>query len=218
MYPYTTEAVVDSSEATRSLRKTPQPTWEKKKPNVKGSRLYVFIAGGVTHSEIRAMHELCQEMGRDIVIGSTHLVTPRMFVYSLRYLARANARPTPPIIPPYQAPAMPSPSHSAPPGGMPSRHGPPPSQPPAVRGPPPPRSGSGPSPSVHRPITPDYRSAPVSANGGMRTIQKDASGRFVAPSSSHGPPPPRSPAQPQPQPFQGSADQDRKKGKMFGFI
>ncbi|KAF9940308.1 vacuolar sorting protein VPS33/slp1 [Mortierella alpina] len=224
LYPYTTEAVVDSSEATRSLRKTPQPTWEKKKPNVKGSRLFVFIAGGVTHSEIRAMHELCQEMGRDIVIGSTHLVTPRMFVYSLRYLARANARPTPPIIPPYQAPAMPSPNPSTPGGGgMPSRHGPPPSQPPSSRGPPPPRSGPGPgpgpSPSAHRAITPDYRSAPPSgANGGMRTIQKDASGRFVAPSSAHGPPPPRSPAQAQPQPFQGSADQDRKKGKMFGFI
>ncbi|KAF9961027.1 vacuolar sorting protein VPS33/slp1 [Mortierella alpina] len=218
LYPYTTEAVVDSSEATRSLRKTPQPTWEKKKPNVKGSRLFVFIAGGVTHSEIRAMHELCQEMGRDIVIGSTHLVTPRMFVYSLRYLARANARPTPPIIPPYQAPAMPSPNPSAP-AGMPSRHGPPPSQPPSARGPPP-RSGSGPGPSqaAHRPVAPDYRSAPISANGGMRTIQKDASGRFVAPSSSHGPPPPRSPAQAPPQPFQGSADQDRKKGKMFGFI
>ncbi|KAF9565166.1 vacuolar sorting protein VPS33/slp1 [Mortierella alpina] len=222
LYPYTTEAVVDSSEATRSLRKTPQPTWEKKKPNVKGARLYVFIAGGVTYSEIRAMHELCQEMGRDIVIGSTHLITPRMFVYSLRYLARANARPTPPIIPPYQAPAMPSPNSAAPGGGMPSRHGPPPSQPPVSRGPPPPRSGPGPgpgpSPSAHRAITPDYRSAPISANGGMRTIQKDASGRFVAPSSSHGHPPPRSPAQPQPQPFQGSADQDRKKGKMFGFI
>ncbi|KAF9963764.1 vacuolar sorting protein VPS33/slp1 [Mortierella alpina] len=152
LYPYTTEAVVDSSEATKSLRKTPQPTWEKKKPNVKGSRLFVFIAGGVTHSEIRAMHELCHEMGRDIVIGSTHIITPRMFVYSLRA------------------------------------------------------------------ITPDYRSAPNSANGGMRTIQKDASGRFVAPSSAHGPPPPRSPAQAQPQPFQGSADQDRKKGKIFGFI
>ncbi|CAO3574468.1 unnamed protein product [Mortierella alpina] len=226
LYPYTTEAAVDSSEATRSLRKTPQPTWEKRKPNVKGSRLFVFIAGGVTHSEIRAMHELCQEMGRDIVIGSTHIITPRMFVYSLRYLARANARPTPPLIPPYQAPAMPSPNSAGPGGGggggggMPSRHGPPPSQPPLARGPPPPRSGSnpGPSPSAHRAITPDYRSAPTSANGGMRTIQKDASGRFVAPSSTHGPPPPRSPAQAQPQPFQGSADQDRKKGKMFGFI
>ncbi|KAG0216096.1 vacuolar sorting protein VPS33/slp1 [Mortierella sp. GBA30] len=212
LYPFTTEAPVDNSEATRSLRKAPQPTWEKKKPSVKGSRLYVFIAGGVTYSEIRAMHELCQEMGRDIVIGSTHLLTPRMFVYSLRYLARGNARPTPPLIPPYQPPAMPSPSPSGP--GMSSqRHGPPPSQPPSSRGPAPPAGRPGPPPAQppHRPITPN------GTNGGIRTIQKDASGRFVAPPSPHGPHAPRSPAQPPP-PFQGSADQEKKKGKMFGFI
>ncbi|KAG0006132.1 vacuolar sorting protein VPS33/slp1 [Entomortierella chlamydospora] len=187
IYPYTTEAPVDSSESTRSLRKTPQPTWEKKKPNVKGSRLIVFIAGGVTYSEIRAMYELCQSMGRDIVIGSTHIITPRQFIQSLRYLARGPTRPTAPIIPPYKAPAAPPKPSAARPAQ------PPPSSP-------------------HRPITPG-----TSSNGGMRTIQKDATGRFVAPPSSQTPPPRPANAPP---PMQSGSEPvvEKKKGRMFGFM
>ncbi|KAI7816153.1 Sec1-like protein [Gamsiella multidivaricata] len=206
LYPYTTEAPMDAGEATRSLRKTPQPTWEKKKPNVKGSRLLVFIAGGVTYSEIRAMYELCESMGRDIVIGSTHVTTPRQFMRSMRHLARGPPRPTAPVIPPYE----PAPSQR--PGPPSSRSALAPLKPSSGR------SGQpGPPPaSPHRPITPDYRSAP-GANGGIRTIHKDASGRFVAPP---GPPPSRSPASPanyQGQPGPG-VETEKKKGKMFGFI
>ncbi|KAF9171456.1 vacuolar sorting protein VPS33/slp1 [Mortierella sp. AD011] len=184
IYPYTTEAPVDSSESTRSLRKTPQPTWEKKRPNVKGSRLIVFIAGGVTYSEIRAMYELCQSMGRDIIIGSTHIITPRQFIQSLRYLARGPTRPTAPIIPPYKAPPKPTAARPA---------QPPPSSP-------------------HRPITPGTNS-----NGGIRTIQKDATGRFVAPPSSQTPPPRPANAPP---PMQSGSEPvvEKKKGRMFGFM
>jgi syntaxin-binding protein 1 len=55
-------------------------------------------------------------------------------------------------------------------------------------------------------------------SGGMRTIQKDASGRFVAPPSPHGPP--RSPAHPQHPPPQHHAPppEEKKKNKMFGFL
>ncbi|KAF9351728.1 vacuolar sorting protein VPS33/slp1 [Mortierella sp. AD094] len=210
IYPYTTEAPVDSSELTKSLRKTPQPTWEKKKPNVKGSRLIVFIAGGVTYSEIRAMYELCQSMGRDIVIGSTHIITPRQFIHSLRHLARGPTRPTLPIIPPYKAPAAPS-QRAAPTSQSSSRSAPAPLKPSSGRPTQPPPS------SPHRPITPDYR-AGANSSGGMRTIQKDATGRFVAPPSPHSAPPPR-PAN-VPPPLQGGGEPavEKKKGRMFGFM
>ncbi|KAF9116316.1 vacuolar sorting protein VPS33/slp1 [Mortierella sp. AM989] len=194
LYPYTTEAPKDTFESTKSLRKTPQPTWEKK-PNVKGSRLIVFIAGGVTYSEIRDMYELCHTMGRDIFIGSTHIITPKEFVHSLRDLVRGPARPTLPIIPPYKAPA----NSSQRPG--------PSSQSSSRSAPAPPSSG-------RAPITPDYRAGPNSG-GGMRTIQKDASGRFVAPPSPHGVPPPRSANLPPPS--QGEPV-EKKKGRMFGFM
>lgn len=203
LYPYTTEAPVSTAESTRSLRKTAQPTWDKKQPNVKGSRLYVFIAGGVTYSEIRAMHELCHSQGRDIIVGSTHILTPRQFVLNLRHLANGPPRPFPPAIPPYKAPPVNNPS----PMSSRSTPGAPLSRPvnPAPM-----------TPSPHRPLTPDYRGGAAPGPGGMRTIQKDASGRFVAPSMPHGPIPPRSPAQSSPQ-YQSEA-QEKKKGKMFGFI
>lgn len=38
--------------------------------------LYIFIAGGVSYNEIRLAHLLSQEYGRDIIIGSTHILTP----------------------------------------------------------------------------------------------------------------------------------------------
>ncbi|KAF9095019.1 vacuolar sorting protein VPS33/slp1 [Mortierella sp. GBA35] len=211
LYPYTTEAPVDSAEKTQSLRKTAQPAWEKKRPNVKGSRLMIFIAGGVTYSEIRAMYELCHSMGRDIVIGSTHIITPRQFIFSLKDLARGPLRPMAPVIPPYVAPAYANQQQQRPGPGGPRPGGPGPgpgnnAMPPQGRPGPPPQSGG-----QHRP--------PVSggAPGGMRTIQKDASGRFVAPPSPHGPP--RSPAHPQHPPHHAPPPpEEKKKPKMFGFI
>jgi len=208
LYPYTTEAPINTSESTRSLRKTAQTTWDKKQPNVKGSRLYVFIAGGVTYSEIRAMHELCHSQGRDIIVGSTHILTPRQFVLNLRHLANGPPRPFPPAIPPYKAPAAISPAP------MSSRSAPSSSKPLSR-----PINPAPMPPSPHRPITPDYRGGGANAApgpGGMRTIQKDASGRFVAPPMPHSPIPPRSPAQSSPQ-YQSEAP-EKKKGKMFGFI
>ncbi|KAG0227954.1 vacuolar sorting protein VPS33/slp1 [Actinomortierella wolfii] len=232
LYPYTTEHVpntdsYDPSSAARSLRKTTNTTWDnaKKKNNVKGARLYVFVAGGLTYSELRAMYEICEQHNRDVIVGSTHIMTPRQFVLDLRQLGRGVGRPTKPLITPYTpAPApTPSPPVSSSSGKGGSMNG---SQKPSSGRPNLPTS-SGSSGSLKN-------GAPATTSGGqilpngMRTIQKDASGRFVAPSPT---PPPSSgqmhyggqpnyggPGYQQQQQHTPPPTLEKKKGKIFGFI
>jgi syntaxin-binding protein 1 len=50
-------------------------------------RLIVFVVGGVTYSEIRAAYTVAQQFPtHDIVIGSTHIITPRDFIGHLNEL------------------------------------------------------------------------------------------------------------------------------------
>ncbi|KAJ1960434.1 syntaxin binding protein 1 [Dipsacomyces acuminosporus] len=46
----------------------------------------VYIAGGMTLSEMRSAYEMANELGRDIYIGSTHVITPERFLGDLRML------------------------------------------------------------------------------------------------------------------------------------
>ncbi|KAH9977523.1 Sec1-like protein [Russula compacta] len=49
-------------------------------------RLLVFVAGGMTHSEMREAYLLSSQLGKDIFIGSTHALTPRQFIDDLKVL------------------------------------------------------------------------------------------------------------------------------------
>lgn len=49
-----------------------------------GRRLLVFVIGGVTRSEMRAVHELSRRTGRDILLGSTAVLKPTGFLSQLR--------------------------------------------------------------------------------------------------------------------------------------
>ncbi|KAF9166128.1 vacuolar sorting protein VPS33/slp1 [Actinomortierella ambigua] len=213
LFPYTTDdaPLVEAAEgatAVRSLRKTNNTAWDstKKKSNVKGARLYIFVAGGVTYSELRAMYELCEQYGRDVIIGSTHIMTPRQFVLDMRQLARGAGRPIKPLISPYTPapPAAPSPAPSG------------------AGGRPPPPTSAGSSSSLKSNASGTTTAAKGSGQmlpNGMRTIQKDASGRFVAPSPT---PPSSSSGQMHHGSSAGYTPQppapEKKKGKMFGFI
>ena len=53
---------------------------------VKGRRLVVFVVGPMTHSEVRAAHELSVALKRDVLIGATSLPTPEEFLTSLKEL------------------------------------------------------------------------------------------------------------------------------------
>merc|ERR1740130_2043936 len=45
-------------------------------PQFDGPRLIVFVAGGITWSEVKCLHRISKQMKREIVIASTHISTP----------------------------------------------------------------------------------------------------------------------------------------------
>jgi len=70
-----------------SLRSS-KPTWHKAAPKTgkpvgKRQRVIVFVAGGMTYSEMREVYLLSQSLNKDIIIGSTHTITPTRFIEDL---------------------------------------------------------------------------------------------------------------------------------------
>ncbi|KAK4837500.1 hypothetical protein QYF36_005980 [Acer negundo] len=51
-----------------------------------GQRIFVFIVGGATRSELRACHKLTTKLNREIVLGSTSLDDPPQFITKLKLL------------------------------------------------------------------------------------------------------------------------------------
>ncbi|KAL5531405.1 hypothetical protein ACEPAG_4282 [Sanghuangporus baumii] len=76
---------------TTSLRSA-KPTWHK--PSRPGAthvqevreRLLVFVTGGMTYSEMRTAYERASVLQRDVIIGSTHAITPESFMDDLKVL------------------------------------------------------------------------------------------------------------------------------------
>ncbi|ORX92868.1 Sec1-like protein [Basidiobolus meristosporus CBS 931.73] len=48
--------------------------------------IILFVAGGITYSEIRSAYEVAEYYNRDIFIGSTHIINPTIFLEHLRIL------------------------------------------------------------------------------------------------------------------------------------
>ncbi|KIY71905.1 ras opposite [Cylindrobasidium torrendii FP15055 ss-10] len=80
---------------TASLRSA-KPSWHRSPRPGQGpvdkikQRLFVFIAGGMTYSEVREAYQLSQALDKDIYIGSTHMITPKQFVDDLKVLDLAG--------------------------------------------------------------------------------------------------------------------------------
>ncbi|SCV68091.1 BQ2448_212 [Microbotryum intermedium] len=76
--------------ATRGRRTVAEPR----------QRVVVFVAGGMTFSEVRAVYKLSESANKDIVIGSTNTITPEQFVSDLSNLDRGppggDTSPIPP--------------------------------------------------------------------------------------------------------------------------
>ncbi|CAG8587751.1 3584_t:CDS:10 [Dentiscutata erythropus] len=93
-YPYTRDPTGDPDEVKVlpqgpvSLRSA-RAGWSKKGQTAAGNpRIIVFVAGGVTYSELRSAYELSNKYSRDVVIGSSHITTPQQFIDDLKRLRR----------------------------------------------------------------------------------------------------------------------------------
>jgi len=50
----------------------------------------VFVAGGMTYSEMREAYLLSKSLNKEIIIGSTHAMTPKHFMEDMRSLELAG--------------------------------------------------------------------------------------------------------------------------------
>ncbi|KAJ7163127.1 Sec1-like snare protein [Mycena filopes] len=107
LFPYVRDApALAAPSAPSSLRsatpvqagslRSQKPVWHKARPGGAAAdssreRLLVFIAGGMTYSEIREAYQLSASLSRDIYIGSTHTITPREFISDLQVLELGGA-------------------------------------------------------------------------------------------------------------------------------
>ncbi|KAJ7920739.1 Sec1-like snare protein [Mycena leptocephala] len=108
LFPYVRDAPsAPTASAPSSLRsatpvqatslRSQKPSWHKAaRPGASAmdstrQRLLVFVAGGMTYSEIREAYQLSSSLNRDIYIGSTHTITPREFIKDLTVLELGGA-------------------------------------------------------------------------------------------------------------------------------
>lgn len=60
--------------------------------------LLVFVAGGVTHGEVRELHALATLQRRDIFLGSTGMLTPQRYILGLKGLQTFQEPAAPPCV------------------------------------------------------------------------------------------------------------------------
>ncbi|KAE9398544.1 Sec1-like snare protein [Gymnopus androsaceus JB14] len=100
LFPYVKDAP-SATPAPTSLRSPPpasslrsaRPSWHRAaRSNVAEirPRILLFVAGGMTYSEVREVYQLSTALNKDIYIGSTHLITPRQFVDDLKVITLAG--------------------------------------------------------------------------------------------------------------------------------
>ncbi|KAI0364350.1 Sec1-like protein [Pilatotrama ljubarskyi] len=101
LFPYVKDSP-SVAPAASSLRSSPaiqpavslrsqKPSWHKAARGASTQhdtrqRLLVFVAGGMTYSEMREAYLLSKSLNKEIIIGSTHAITPKQFVDDLKVL------------------------------------------------------------------------------------------------------------------------------------
>nr|CAB3446529.1 unnamed protein product [Digitaria exilis] len=55
-----------------------------------GQRIFVFVIGGATRSELRAAHMLSSKLKREIILGSSSLDDPPQFITKLKLMSAAE--------------------------------------------------------------------------------------------------------------------------------
>jgi syntaxin-binding protein 1 len=97
-FPYTRpdpsqHAGPDPALAAGSLRSA-KPTWAKTKLSSiePRQRVLVFMAGGATYSEARACYEITNQTSRDVVLITSHMLTPGLWMRQLGDLSQDRRR------------------------------------------------------------------------------------------------------------------------------
>lgn len=54
-------------------------------------RVIVFVAGGMTFSEVRSTYQVSERLAKDVYIGSSHIFTPGMFIDNLKHFGKAKS-------------------------------------------------------------------------------------------------------------------------------
>ncbi len=96
----TTTSAASARTQPSSLRSA-KPTWHQKgragsnvgvERSENRQRVLVFVAGGMTYSEMRSAYQMSERLGKDCYIGSSHTFTPQSFVEVLKQFGKAGAR------------------------------------------------------------------------------------------------------------------------------
>ncbi|KAG6030212.1 hypothetical protein E4U41_000153 [Claviceps citrina] len=67
-----------------------RPNWAAagRRPPENRQRIILFMAGGATYSESRACYDVSREKGRDIILATSHMLTPQLYVRQVADLSR----------------------------------------------------------------------------------------------------------------------------------
>ncbi|KAF8906192.1 ras opposite [Gymnopilus junonius] len=88
-FPYVKDAPLATPLSPRQ-----KPAWHRapKAATVENrQRVLIFVAGGITYSEMREVYNLSSSLHKDIFLGSTHVITPKGFVDDLKVLDLGGA-------------------------------------------------------------------------------------------------------------------------------
>ena len=72
----------NAAAAPQSMRRA--PGWAAKKSAFSGGRNFVFVAGGVTHAEMKAAADVSAATNKEVILGGTSILTPNEYLNALR--------------------------------------------------------------------------------------------------------------------------------------
>jgi len=73
----------DATDATKKATKAKGTSSELEVPAT-GKRLVVFVLGGMSYSELKSMHQVGRALGREILVGTTAMLTPQGLILGLK--------------------------------------------------------------------------------------------------------------------------------------